>query len=98
MLTSKENFLASAVLFSERELGLKISLEKMTEIIGDKMANEWTAFNYDSVSPYMDTAPREEIADHIAFHYLGRYWPTYSEKVDIHAFVADLREKIEGDK
>ena len=98
MPTSKENFLASAVLVAEYEFGLKISLEKMTEIIGDKMANEWTAFDYDDVSQYMDTAPREEIADHIAFHYLGRYWPTYSEKVDIHAFVADLHKKVEGDK
>jgi len=98
MFTSKENFLASAVLVAEYEFGLKISLEKMTEIIGDKMESEWTAFNYSDVSKYMDTSPREEIADHIALHYLGRHWPTYGEKVDIHTFVADLRKKIEGDK
>lgn len=98
MSTSKENFLASAVLVAKDTYLLDISLEKMAEIIGDKMESEWTAFNYDDVSPFMDTAPREDIADIIAMHYLGRPWPNYGERLNIHDFVKMLQEKIEADK
>lgn len=94
MKTSKQNFLESAVLVAADSYGLSISLEQITEILGDKMEKEWTNFEYNEVSHFMDTAPREDIADHIAFHYLGRYWPTYSESVDIQAFVKSINDKI----
>ena len=40
MKTSKEYFLESAVLVAEDSFGVNISLEKITEIIGDKMKDE----------------------------------------------------------
>ena len=58
------------------------------------MKDEWTNFCYEEASVYMDTAPQEDIADHIAYHYLGRYWPTHSEKVDIKEFVNKINDKI----
>jgi hypothetical protein len=97
MNTSKENFLKSAVIVAEDRFGLTISLEKMTEIIGDKMAREWNSFEYTEVSPYMDTAPREEIADIIAMHYTGNYWPTYGDNIDPKEFWKNLVEKVKLD-
>lgn len=94
MSESKENFLKSAVLVAEDSWGLTISLEKLTEIIGDTMKDEWTLFKYEDVSYFMDTAPREEIADLISLHYLGREWPKYGENVDIQAFVKSINNKI----
>lgn len=98
MSESKENFLKSAVLVAEDSWGLTISLEKLTEIIGDTMEDEWTLFKYEDVSYFMDTAPREEIADRISLHYLGREWPKYDEKLDIGEYVKRLQRKIEADK
>ena len=97
MNTSKENFLKSAVIVAEDRFGLTISLEKMTEIIGDKMAREWTDYEYTEVSPYMDTSPREQIADIIAMHYTGGYWPTYGDKIDPKEFWDNLVEKVKAD-
>jgi len=97
MTTSKENFLKSAVIVAEDRFGLTISLEKMTEIIGDKMAREWTDYEYTEVSPYMDTSPREQIADIIAMHYTGRHWPTYGDKIDPKEFWDNLVEKVKAD-
>ena len=95
MNTSKENFLASAVLSVKQRFDIDISLEKLTNIVGDKMKDEWELFTYEDASPYMDTAPCEEVADLIALHYLGRRWPTYAEKgIDIHQFLRNLEEKI----
>lgn len=80
MKTSREYFLESAVLSVEERFGIEISLEKITEIIGDKMASEWTNFEYTEASPYMDTSPCEDVADLIAHHYIGRGWPTYGDR------------------
>jgi hypothetical protein len=96
MNTSKENFLRSAVLVASDRFGLEISYEKMCEIVGDKMEREWTNYHYDSVTPYMDTSPREEIADLIAKHYTGDYWPTYSDRVDFNEFYKNLVEKVKA--
>lgn len=98
MSTSRENFLQSAVLTAEASFGIKLSLEKMTKIIGNKMDSEWKTYKYDSVSQYMDTSPREQIADIIAKHYLGRSWPCYGEDIDMEKyFYAKLDEKIAAD-
>jgi len=98
MSTSKENFLRSAVLVLRDRYGIDLSYEKVAEIIGDKMEDEWTNFEYEDVSPYMDTSPREEIGEIVSMHYLGRSWPTYGEKVDMEEFYKNLDEKIARDK
>lgn len=90
MKTSKEYFLESAVLVAADSFGINISLEKITEIIGNKMEDEWTDYTYDEVSPFMDTTPREEIANHIARYYLGRRWPTYADKANMDDWMAEL--------
>ena len=97
MSTSRENFLKSAVLSVEESLGIKFSLEKMTQIIGNIMDYEWKTFEYGEPSPYMDTSPREQIFELIANHYLGRDWPSYGEKVNMEEFYAQLEEKIAAD-
>lgn len=90
MKTSKEYFLESAVLVAADFWGVNISLEKITEIIGDKMEYEWTAFTYKEASPFMDTMPREQIANHIAYHYLGRRWPTYADGANMDDWMSEL--------
>jgi hypothetical protein len=94
MNTSKENFLRSAVLVLQDRYDINLSYEKVAEIIGDKMEDEWTNFEYEDVSPFMDTAPREEIGEIVSMHYLGRSWPTYGEKVDMKDFHKNLTQKI----
>ena len=97
MNTSKENFLKSAVLSVKQRFGLTISLEKLTEIVGDKMDSEWQTFTYNEVSEYMDTSPCEEVADLICFHYTGGYWPTYSDKINFNEFWDNLMNKMKED-
>jgi hypothetical protein len=94
MNTSKENFLRSSVLVLHDRCGIDLSYEKVSEIIGDKMEDEWTNFQYEDVSPFMDTVPREEIANIICMHYLGRSWPTYGEKINMETFLDRLYEKV----
>lgn len=98
MNTSKENFLKSAVLSVEERFGISIKLEKLTEIVGDKMDREWKNFEYNEVSKYMDTSPCEDVADLIAQHYTGGFWPTYSSKVNMADWFNDLVTKIEEDE
>ena len=97
MSTSRENFLQSAVLSVEVCLGIKLSLEKMTQVIGNYMDYEWKSFAYGDPNPYMDTSPREHIAELIANHYLGRSWPCYGENVNMEEFFTELEEKINSD-
>lgn len=90
MNTSRENFIGSAALVIEDYCGIKLSIEKVSEIIGDKMKHEWEAFEYDEVSPYMDTAPRENVMDIVAEHFLGRSWPTYGDDIDINDWIMSM--------
>jgi hypothetical protein len=97
MNNSQENFLKSAVLSAEESFGIKLSLEKMTQIIGDKMDYEWKSYEYSEPSPYMDTSPREQIAEIIAIYYLGRPWPCYAENVNMEEFYDQLEQKMKAD-
>lgn len=97
MNTSKENFLKSAVLSVKQRFGLTISLEKLTEIVGDKMDHEWQTFTYNEVSEYMDTSPCEDVADLICLHYTGGYWPTNGDKVNFNEFWDNLMNKMKED-
>ncbi len=97
MYTSRENFLGSAVIVAEDYFGLNISLEKMTKIIGNHMDYEWKTFEYSDPSPYMDTSPREQIAEFIANHYLGRGWPCYGDNINMEEFFDELEEKMKAD-
>lgn len=94
MKTSRENFIGSAVLVIEEYSRLKLSFEKVSEIIGNKMEDEWTDFEYDEVSIFMDTCARERVADIVSNYYLGRDWPSYYEKVDIEEFLELLEQKV----
>ena len=69
----------------------------MAQIIGNKMDSEWKSYGYREVTSYMDTSPREQIAEIIANHYLGRDWPSYGEGVNMEEFYAQLEEKIAAD-
>lgn len=97
MNTSKENFLKSAVLSVKQRFGLNISLEKLTEIVGDKMDSEWQTFTYNEVSEYMDTSPCEDVADLICLHYTGAHWPTNGDRVDFNKFWDNLMNKMKED-
>jgi hypothetical protein len=93
-----ENFLQSAVLSVEKSFGIKLSVEKMTQIIGNKMDSECKSYAYREVSPYMDTSPLEQIADIISNHYLGRPWPSYGEDIDMEKYFYTLLDaKIAAD-
>jgi hypothetical protein len=97
MNKSYENFIGSAALVIEEYTGIKLSIEKVAEIIGNKMDNEWNVFVYDEVSVYMDTSPREHIVEYVAQYYLGRGWPTYRDKIDMHDFHGELNAKMKVD-
>ena len=97
MNTSKENFMASAALVIEDYCGIKLPIEKVSEIIGDKMDSEWKTYEYNEVSPFMDTAPREDVMDIVAEHFLGRPWPTYGDNIDINEFWDNLMNKMKED-
>lgn len=75
---SKQIFLQTAVLSFKERFGIELPIDTMETIIGSAMDHEWKTFPYTVVSQYMDTAPCEEIADLVAFHYLEEYWPTGS--------------------
>jgi hypothetical protein len=90
MNTSRENFIASAALVIEDYCGIKLPIEKVSEIIGDKMDSEWKTFEYKEVSPFMDTAPREDVMEIVAQHFLGRSWPTYGDDIDINDWIMTL--------
>lgn len=97
MNKSYENFIGSAALVIENYTGIKLSIEKVAEVIGNKMDREWKAYEYDEVSVYMDTSPRESIVELLARHYLGRSWPTYGDNIDINEFFNDLMSKMKVD-
>lgn len=94
MNPSKENFLKSAVLSVKNRFGLSIDFETLAEIVGDKMDREWKTYQYTEVSEYMDTAPCEDLADLICFHYTGEYWPAYSDRVNFDEFWNNLMNKM----
>lgn len=94
MNTSRENFIGSAALVIEDCCGIKLSIEKVSEIIGDKMDREWNTFEYREVSPFMDTAPREELMDIVAEHFLGRSWPTYGDRVNMEEWFSSLYDAV----
>lgn len=73
---SKQIFLQTAVLSFKERFGIELPIDTMETIIGSAMDHEWKTFPYTVVSQYMDTAPCEEIADLVAFHYLEVDWPT----------------------
>lgn len=97
MKTSKENFLLSAQMMLENRVGAKWSVEKLDEIIGVKMEDEYTDFEYGEASCYMDTAPREEIFELLSAHYLGKNWPCYSDKVDMNDFMESFWKAASAD-
>lgn len=39
-----------------------------------------------------DTEVRSKIASMVSDHFIGKRWPTYGTKVDVGAFVAEIRE------
>lgn len=92
---SKQIFLQTAVLSFKERFGIELSIDTMETIIGSAMDREWKAFPYTVVSQYMDTAPCEEIADLVAFHYLKEYWPTGIDRVDFVDFYGRLKDAIE---
>lgn len=96
MNTPKENFMASAALVIEDYCGIKLPIEKVSEIIGDKMDSEWKNFEYNEVSPFMDTAPREEVMDIVAEHFLGRSWPRYGDNIDINDWIMSMNKAMKG--
>lgn len=93
--SSRNNFMASAKEMIKSQMGIDLTLEQVTTIVGDKMDGEWQNFDYKEVSKYMDTAPRENIMDIVAEHYLGRPWPTYGERVNMEHFIEDLMTSVE---
>jgi hypothetical protein len=97
MNASRENFVKSAVLVIKEYVGINLSYDKVDEILGDKMKDEWTNFDYSDVSTFMDTSPREDVMDFVAFHYLDRYWPTYGESANMEAFMSNLISAAESD-
>ena len=97
MNKSYENFIGSAALVIENYTGIKLSIEKVVEVIGDKMDREWKSYEYDEVSVYMDTSPRETIVELLARHYLSRSWPTYGDNVNVKEFYEQLEEKMKAD-
>jgi len=97
MNKSYENFIGSVALVIENYTGVKLSIEKVAEVISDKMDREWKSYEYDEVSVYMDTSPRETIVELLARHYLGRSWPTYGDNVNVKEFYEQLEEKMKAD-
>lgn len=95
MSDSRKNFIESARLMLSNREGIQLSFEKLSEIIGNQMDDEFTAFPYMEVSPYMDTAPREEVMELVSMYYMGRPWPCYSDNVDMNDFMAQLDLKIQ---
>lgn len=96
MNSSRENFIASAALVIEDYCGIKLSIEKVSEIIGDKMDREWNTFEYSEVSPFMDTSPREEVMNILAEYFLGRPWPTYGDDLNMEEWFSSLYDAVNG--
>jgi hypothetical protein len=94
MNTSRENFIGSAALIIEDYCGISLPLEKVSEIIGDKMEDEWNEYEYDEVSPFMDTSPREEVMNIVAEYFLRRSWPTYADRVDMEEWFSSLHDAV----
>jgi hypothetical protein len=94
MNTSRENFIASAALVIEDYCGIKLSIEKVSEIIGDKMDDEWSEYEYDEVSPFMDTSPREYVMDIVAEYFLDRSWPTYGDWANMEEWFSSLYDAV----
>jgi hypothetical protein len=68
-------FAHSASLMLQDWFALDISAEKLAEIIGDKMDHEASEYLYDPNDSHIDTNIRDEVADIVSNHYLGRNWP-----------------------
>ena len=96
MNTSRENFIRSAMLVIEDYCGINLPFEKVSEIVGDSMEKEWGTYEYTEVSVFMDTAPREDVMDLVAQHYLGRGWPSYGENIDINDWIMSMNNSIKG--
>ncbi len=90
----------SGSVFLKEHVGVEVSAEKLTIIIGDRLDWEVEDENviYDPESPYMDTAIREYFMDYVAGHYLDTHWPCYCDKVDMKEFFAKLEAAIAADK
>lgn len=99
MNTSRDNFVASAVLAIEQYTGISLPFEKVDEIVGNKMEYEWgdPNFEYKQVSSSMDTSPREEVMELLALHYIGRNWPCYMDHVDMKGFSTELVKNMMKD-
>ena len=92
------NFVWSSSLMVKEYAGLNISAEMMNNIIADKFDDEWSKFEYDPKSPYMDTCVRDSIFNEVSLFFLSRKWPTYSDNADINAFVGELQNAIDRKK
>lgn len=90
-------FAHSASLMLQDWFALDISAEKLAEIIGDKMDREVSEYMYDPKDSQIDTNIRDEVADIVSNHYLGRNWPRYRDKIDMDEFYKDLKESIENE-
>ena len=89
------NFVWASSLMVKEYAGLNISAEMMNNIIVDKFDDEWSKFEYDPNSPYMDTCVRDSIFDEVSLFFLSRKWPTYSDSADINEFVSELQNVID---
>jgi hypothetical protein len=87
--------MGSATLLINDYCDVLLSVEQVAEIVGDKMDSEWMNIEYNDVSPFMDTAPREDIMDIVANHFLGRHWPTYAENTNMREWYTDLHAAIQ---
>lgn len=90
-------FAHSASLMLQDWFALDISAKKLAEIIGDKMDHEVSEYLYDPNDSHIDTNIRDEVADIVSNHYLGRKWPRYRDKIDMNEFYKDLKESIENE-
>jgi hypothetical protein len=97
MSDSRKNFIESARLMLSDRVGIDLTFEKLSEIIGNQMDDEFTEFPYTSVSPSMDTSPREQVMELVSMYYMGRYWPCYADNVDMNDFMDQLERKIQED-
>jgi hypothetical protein len=92
--TRRENFIGSAALVIEDYCGIKLSVEKVSEIIGNKMDDELIFVDYKEVSPFMDTSPRERVMDIVAEYFLGRPWPSYGDRVNMEEWFSSLYDAV----
>lgn len=99
--SSHEGFIESCRLMLEDRFRLVVSNQKLKEIIGDQMDEEWQECDYSKPSHFaLDTYTRESVIEIVTQRYMGRSWPCYGDNFtekQLREFYMQLVEKINAD-